>query len=175
MTRLVTGNLGTGTVEGILFNSARHLMENKTDKYFEDISPLLKSRDDFNNALRTRNLSKPFINFLLRNYHQNDKLVNSDEKYIHFIYQPKNKDSWGGDCDPVDLNRVSGTIGNVVLTSNKRRIRNTNSWSSFRENYVLSGSVDGWEELDQYFWNQDSINSRNNNIATKLTEIWYGA
>lgn len=179
ISRVVTGNFGTGTVENTLFELARTVNFDGLDIFIEEIGALTKSRREFIDGLKKRNLNKSLLTFLNKSYVSSLKTPVLDNLHLHFVALKKDLAEWcENEEEELLMSKEAGLIGNTYLSSIIRRPKGLCSWDYFKKSEIVAnndinkyGLEDSIKDYD--IWDADLITRRTEFISQSLANIWF--
>ena len=172
VSRIVAGAFGTGSIERRFAEAARQVARARQwEGVIQDLQDLAPDRATFYRKVQERQ-PKGVLHVLRNSYLQKTTLPTL-EGHLHFV-RPRNAEFWQ-DFDDQEFRDIGSTIGNVVLSSQERRPRGTNTWEGARER-LLSTLIETEPEYlkETNSWAARDVGRFNEEAGARLAEVWYG-
>jgi len=172
VSRIVTGPFGTGSIERRFAEAAKTIF---ADEFWEptlgSLDDIVPSKEDFERQVRQRQARG--VLYVLRNALLQNTALPYLEGHFHLV-RPRNADNWP-EFDDAEFKEVGLTIGNVLLSTEERRPRGTNTWEGALSRLMPTVIAEELPEIRNVTrWTAIDVALTNEKLAKESADIWYG-
>lgn len=172
--RIVVGNLGTGSVERRFSEAAKEIHETgQWGLALSRLADLNPTRTEFTEQLRKRSFNRGTLTFLRRSIVQSTTTPEAEGHYQ--LIRPRQTNDWA-EFPEDDFTYWGSTIGNCLLSWEKRRPAATSTWSEFKRHLLPTALPNDpiLQYADGASWDAEDVRELGEILAQAAGEVWYG-